>query len=341
MGGNREDEKKSILVTGGAGYIGSHTVLQLLLGGYRVVVVDNLVNSSEEAVKRVAELAGEYAGNLTFHQVDLRDKEAVEKVFSSDKVPRDTKIVTSVTIPSACSLGFHKGCDLMLHMVHGLGGRDGNMFRLFGRLFHGGHNQSQREALEGIIEIVRRHNPSESFPGVSQRLGLVIYVFRKLERLQKVRVSAFQEAGEPKDREIELAAAARELRKLKAIYEALEREPVLGSSSEEKKSCGKLMEEEILIGEDIEEQNLFLKKGDGNGEKVELHCGRPSTVVSSSSKRLRNLERFKLDKHQAQREDETLFKKIRLGRSMLLRPCARRYCRRGKETAAEAGHSGV
>ena len=62
---------KSILVTGGAGYIGSHTTLQLLLGGYNVVVVDNLDNSSEIALQRVKELAGEFASNLAFHKVVL------------------------------------------------------------------------------------------------------------------------------------------------------------------------------------------------------------------------------------------------------------------------------
>ncbi|KAK4400955.1 UDP-glucose 4-epimerase GEPI48 [Sesamum angolense] len=75
----------SILVTGGAGYIGSHTVLQLLLGGYKAVVVDNLDNSSEIAVKRVQELAGEHGSNLSFHKIDLRDKPALEKLFASEK----------------------------------------------------------------------------------------------------------------------------------------------------------------------------------------------------------------------------------------------------------------
>jgi UDP-glucose 4-epimerase len=64
-----DGQGKNILVTGGAGYVGSHTSLQLLLGGYRVVVIDNLDNSSEEAIKRVVQLAGEYGDNLTFHKV--------------------------------------------------------------------------------------------------------------------------------------------------------------------------------------------------------------------------------------------------------------------------------
>lgn len=75
----------TILVTGGAGYIGSHTVLQLLLGGYSVVVVDNLDNSSEIALIRVKELAAEHSNSLSFHQVDLRDKPALETIFSQNK----------------------------------------------------------------------------------------------------------------------------------------------------------------------------------------------------------------------------------------------------------------
>ncbi|KAM7494350.1 hypothetical protein LguiB_028959 [Lonicera macranthoides] len=74
-----------VLVTGGAGYIGSHTVLQLLLGGYKAVVLDNLYNSCEIALKRVRELAGKHATNLSFHKIDIRDKTGLERVFSSTK----------------------------------------------------------------------------------------------------------------------------------------------------------------------------------------------------------------------------------------------------------------
>lgn len=62
---------QSILVTGGAGYIGSHTVLQLLLGGYKAIVVDNLDNSSEISINRVKELAGDFGPNLSFHHVSF------------------------------------------------------------------------------------------------------------------------------------------------------------------------------------------------------------------------------------------------------------------------------
>ncbi|KAJ0621348.1 putative UDP-glucose 4-epimerase [Helianthus annuus] len=57
-----------ILVTSGAGYIGSHTVLQLLLSGYKTVVIDNLDNSSQVAINRVKQLAGHHALNLIFHK---------------------------------------------------------------------------------------------------------------------------------------------------------------------------------------------------------------------------------------------------------------------------------
>jgi UDP-glucose 4-epimerase len=69
-----------ILVTGGAGYIGSHTCLELLEAGHEVVVVDNLSNSSRESLRRVEELTGK---TLRFHEVDLLDIEGLDKVFSS------------------------------------------------------------------------------------------------------------------------------------------------------------------------------------------------------------------------------------------------------------------
>jgi UDP-glucose 4-epimerase len=67
-----------ILVTGGAGYIGSHTCLELLGNDYEVVVVDNLSNSKEESLKRVMDLAGK---RLEFYKMDLLDKVSLNKVF--------------------------------------------------------------------------------------------------------------------------------------------------------------------------------------------------------------------------------------------------------------------
>ena len=68
----------AILVTGGAGYIGSHTCIELINAGYEVVVVDNLVNSSEEAVKRVEKITG---AKVPFYQVDILDAKGLEEVF--------------------------------------------------------------------------------------------------------------------------------------------------------------------------------------------------------------------------------------------------------------------
>jgi UDP-glucose 4-epimerase len=72
-----------ILVTGGAGYIGSHTCVELLQAGYEVTVVDNLSNSKEESLKRVQELAGR---SLAFHKVDLLDRNGLEAVFTETSV---------------------------------------------------------------------------------------------------------------------------------------------------------------------------------------------------------------------------------------------------------------
>lgn len=71
-----------ILVTGGAGYIGSHTCLELLEAGHEVVVTDNLSNSREESLKRVQEIT---AKTLEFHKVDLLDRPALTEVFSRHK----------------------------------------------------------------------------------------------------------------------------------------------------------------------------------------------------------------------------------------------------------------
>jgi len=72
-----------ILVTGGAGYIGSHTCVELLNAGYEIVVVDNLSNSSEESLRRVQQLTGK---TLIFHHVDLLDQQALDGVFASHPI---------------------------------------------------------------------------------------------------------------------------------------------------------------------------------------------------------------------------------------------------------------
>jgi len=73
----------SILVTGGAGYIGSHTCVELLEAGYDIVIVDNFSNSKPEALRRVKEITGK---DFKVYAVDLLDREALDKVFSENDI---------------------------------------------------------------------------------------------------------------------------------------------------------------------------------------------------------------------------------------------------------------
>jgi UDP-glucose 4-epimerase len=71
-----------VLITGGAGYIGSHTVLELLDKGFKVTVIDNLCNSNQESLNRVEKLTDK---KINFYKIDLRDKTSLEGVFKQDK----------------------------------------------------------------------------------------------------------------------------------------------------------------------------------------------------------------------------------------------------------------
>ncbi|MBQ9558068.1 MAG: UDP-glucose 4-epimerase GalE [Clostridia bacterium] len=71
-----------LLITGGAGYIGSHTCVELLNAGYEIAVVDNLANSKSAALERVGEITGR---QFSFYKVDLLDREALEKVFADER----------------------------------------------------------------------------------------------------------------------------------------------------------------------------------------------------------------------------------------------------------------
>ena len=73
----------SILVAGGAGYIGSHTCVELLEAGYEVVVVDNLYNASQESINRVEKITGK---KVSFYEADILDREALNKIFDAHKI---------------------------------------------------------------------------------------------------------------------------------------------------------------------------------------------------------------------------------------------------------------
>lgn len=73
----------NVLVTGGAGYIGTHTTVELLNAGHSVVCVDNLVNSKVEAVKRVEKITGK---SVKFYEGDIRDRKILDKIFEGNKI---------------------------------------------------------------------------------------------------------------------------------------------------------------------------------------------------------------------------------------------------------------
>ncbi len=78
-----------VLVTGGAGFIGSHTVVELLQGGYQVVIVDDLSNSSPVAIDRIKQIVGDdAAANLKFYENNVLDREGLERIFTENKIDR-------------------------------------------------------------------------------------------------------------------------------------------------------------------------------------------------------------------------------------------------------------
>lgn len=90
-----------ILVTGGSGYIGSHTVLELLNKNYEVVVVDNLSNSSKESLKRVQQITGK---TVTFYQEDIRNIPALEQIFSSHTFDAVIHFAAFKAVGESCKL---------------------------------------------------------------------------------------------------------------------------------------------------------------------------------------------------------------------------------------------
>ncbi len=91
----------TILVTGGCGYIGSHTTLELLNKGYDVVVVDNFSNSSMEALRRVEKITGK---KVTFYEVDIRDVEKMESIFDNHKFDAVIHFAAFKAVGESCKL---------------------------------------------------------------------------------------------------------------------------------------------------------------------------------------------------------------------------------------------
>jgi UDP-glucose 4-epimerase len=79
----KDARETCVLVTGGAGFIGSHTCVELMNAGYNAVIVDDLSNSSEESIRRVREITGVDENRLSFVKASILDREALEQVFST------------------------------------------------------------------------------------------------------------------------------------------------------------------------------------------------------------------------------------------------------------------
>lgn len=90
-----------VLVTGGAGFIGSHTDVELLNAGYDVVVVDNLINSSKESLKRVEKLTGK---KITFYEADLLDEKTLDDIFAKEDINSVIHFAALKAVGESCEI---------------------------------------------------------------------------------------------------------------------------------------------------------------------------------------------------------------------------------------------
>ena len=90
-----------VLVTGGAGFIGSHTNVELLNVGYDVVVVDNLINSSKESLKRVEKLTGK---KITFYEADLLDEKTLDDIFAKEDINSVIHFAALKAVGESCEI---------------------------------------------------------------------------------------------------------------------------------------------------------------------------------------------------------------------------------------------
>ncbi len=91
----------AIFVTGGAGYIGSHTCVELLNRGYEVVVADNFSNSSPECLKRVEKITGK---SIKFYEADIRDREKMDSIFAENKIDYVIHFAGLKAVGESCSM---------------------------------------------------------------------------------------------------------------------------------------------------------------------------------------------------------------------------------------------
>lgn len=91
----------SILVTGGAGYIGSHTCIELLEAGYDIVVIDNFYNSKKESLKRVAQITGK---KFKFYECDIRDEDGLSEIFSKENIEAVIHFAGLKAVGESCRL---------------------------------------------------------------------------------------------------------------------------------------------------------------------------------------------------------------------------------------------
>ncbi len=94
-------QKQTVLVTGGAGYIGSHACVELLKAGFQVVVVDNLANSKTESLSRVQQITGKA---LQFYQADIRDKQALAEIFANASITAVMHFAGLKAVGESCQL---------------------------------------------------------------------------------------------------------------------------------------------------------------------------------------------------------------------------------------------
>ena len=109
-----------ILVTGGAGYIGTHTSVELLNAGHQVVVLDNLSNSSTVALTRVQEITGK---TLEFHQIDLLDRAAINAVFQGKPIDAVIHFAALKAVGESCKIPlsyYHNNITGTLHLIQAM-----------------------------------------------------------------------------------------------------------------------------------------------------------------------------------------------------------------------------